>query len=111
MLGFAPSNGAGLLYSGCVAPEGHQVQIDVPPPTTLSVWGSASTGLDISQEVTGDAALRDFEPAYVRFGSGADVTCLLSNVRFAPSKRTSRACLDTSGRWSHCRTWRTRRLT
>ena len=32
----------------------------------------------------GSAALRDFDPAYVRFGSGADITRLLSNVRFTP---------------------------
>src|SRR5262245_3161036 len=30
------------------------------------------------------AALRDFDPAFVRFGSGADISRLLSHVRFAP---------------------------
>src|SRR5262245_58080302 len=30
------------------------------------------------------AALRNFSPAYVRFGSGADITCLPSHVRFTP---------------------------
>src|SRR5262249_23622086 len=30
------------------------------------------------------AAVRDFSPAYVRFGSGADISRLLSHVRFAP---------------------------
>src|SRR5262249_61260191 len=30
------------------------------------------------------AALRDFDPVYIRFGSGADIACLLSNGRFTP---------------------------
>ena len=30
------------------------------------------------------AALRNFNTAYLRFGSGADITRLLSNVRFTP---------------------------
>ena len=30
------------------------------------------------------AAVRDFSPAYVRFGSGVDISRLLSHVRFAP---------------------------
>src|SRR5262245_38877929 len=33
------------------------------------------------------AALRDFTPVFVRFGSGADITRLLSNVRFTPESR------------------------
>ena len=30
------------------------------------------------------AALRDFDPAHVRFGSEADITRLLGDVRFTP---------------------------
>ena len=36
------------------------------------------------------AALRDFDPAYVRFGSGADITRHPANVRF-PSESGQRA--------------------
>src|SRR6516165_193682 len=32
----------------------------------------------------GSAAVRDFNPAYVRFGSGTDITRSPSNVRFTP---------------------------
>src|SRR5215471_774464 len=105
MLGFAPSNGAGLLYNGCVAPEGLQVQFDVPLVTTPS-GGSASTGLDISQEATGDAALQDFDPASVRFGSGADHHPSRSNVRFTPQSGQSAdmlACpLSAKSDVTHC---------
>src|SRR5262245_48002694 len=45
---------------------------------------------DSTRCADGTAALRDFDPAYVRFGSGAHITRLLSNVRFTPQKRTKR---------------------
>jgi hypothetical protein len=44
------------------------------------------------------AALRDFELAYVRFGSLADFTPSLGQVRSAPRKRTSTDAVDMSAR-------------
>ena len=40
------------------------------------------------------AALRDFNPTFVRFGSGADITRLLSNVRFTPQSGQNADILD-----------------
>src|SRR5215472_7938971 len=49
---------------------------------------------------TRDAALRDFDPTYVRFGSRADITRLLSNVRFTPERWGNRpASLWIAGRF------------
>ena len=37
-----------------------------------------------ARDVQEAAALRDFNPTFVRFGSGADIIRLVGNVRFAP---------------------------
>ena len=41
-----------------------------------------ANALKLRRPGCGTGALRDFSPLYVRFGSGADITRLLSNVRF-----------------------------
>src|SRR5262249_55596865 len=52
------------------------------------------------------AALQDFDPAYVRFGSAADIAGLLSNVRFTPHSGQSAdmlACpLSAESGLMHC---------
>src|SRR5262249_42316630 len=45
--------------------------------------GAGCRDLTMREQIASGAALRDFNPAFVRFGSGADITRHLANVRFA----------------------------